>query len=245
MRAKLLTYIIFGMLLANVFADGLPYKGKKANFIGDSITKGTQSYVATVKNLLGLSVARNYGIGGGSLCCRNNIPWLKDRMFNGKKIDATYMPMVRRWQDMDNDADIIFILIGTNDFSSKVPIGGINSIDKNEFNGGLNIVLKGLKKKYPDKLIIVSTILKRRNENEHLTEYNAAIKDACKRYEIVCYDAYSESGLDFGREFNKNVMTTTRDGLHPNVAGAEILGQRIAEFILSLRFQIKPQQEKK
>ena len=234
MRSKLLTYMIFVMSLVNVFANGSPYKGKKANFIGDSITKGTQSYVATVKDLLGLSVARNYGIGGGSLCCRNDIPWLKNRMFNGKKIDVTYMPMVRRWQDMDNDADIIFILIGTNDFSSKVPIGAIDSVDKNEFNGGLNIVLKGLKNKYPDKLIVVSTILKRRNENEHLTAYNASIKDACKRYGIICYDAYSKSGLDFGSEFNQDVMTTTRDGLHPNVAGAKILGQRIAEFILSL-----------
>ena len=231
MKAELLACVILGMLLTNAFGDGLPHKGKKANFIGDSITQGAKSYVATVKDVLGLSVARNYGIGGGALCYRNDIPRLEAMKFAGKRIDAAYPPVVSKWQDMDDDADIVFMLIGTNDFSSGVPLGAVDSVDTKEFNGGLNVVLKGLKKKYPGKVIVVSTILKRTNGGKPLLPYNTAIRDACKRHGIVCYDAYSKSGLDFAREFHQGAMTTSRDGLHPNAAGAKILGKRIAEFI--------------
>ena len=229
-KSLLLNAIMLGFMQTNVALADSPYKGMKANFIGDSITEGS-SYVNTVKSSLGLSIARNYGIGGGSLVRRNSLPHLKDVLFSGRKIDIMYTPIVNRWEQMHNDADIIFMLIGTNDFSNGVPLGKSDSLALNEFNGGLNIVLPGLKKKYPGKLIIVSTLLKRVNGGAPLLPFNTAIREACKRHGMICYDAYTDSKLDLGNEYYKKIFKNTKDGLHPNAEGHKILGERIAKFI--------------
>ena len=228
---SLLSCTLLALLPPSTNAQDSPYEGKRANFVGDSITRNRNSYVNEVKKLLGLETARNYGIGGGALCHRNSIERFKDRRFQGKKIDVAYPPVVSRWEKMDNDADLIFMLIGTNDFSSGVPMGSVDSLNKSEFNGSMNVVLKGLKGKYPGKLIVVSTLLKRRQGGALLLPYNDAIEKACKRHGVICYDAHSKVGLDFGQELYEKAMKTTTDGLHPNAAGAKIIGQRIAEFI--------------
>ena len=113
-------------------------------------------------------------------------------------------------------------------------MGPVDSLNSCEFNGGLNIVLGGLKKKYPETLIVVSTLLKRRNGGPALLRYNDAIEKACLRHGVVCYDAHSKVGLDFGQELADRDLKTTTDGLHPNAAGAKIIGQKIAEFVSSL-----------
>lgn len=226
---------LIGLVLSNAHGESERFRGKKANFIGDSITSGADSYVKEVKEVLGLELAMNYGIGGSALCHRNDMDCWKNKLFQGKKVDAAYPPVVSRWDKMDNDADLIFMLIGTNDFSSDVPMGPVDSINKTEFNGGLNIVLKGLKTKYPRKLIVVSTILRRTNGGEALLPYNDAIKNACKRHQVICYDAYSKSGLNFEQDFHQHAMKTTSDGLHPNAAGAKILGREIAKFISTIQ----------
>jgi hypothetical protein len=232
---SLLICALLALLPSNTNAQESHYEGKMANFVGDSITQAPNSYVNEVKKLLGLKTARNYGIGGGALCHRNSIERFKDRLFGGKKIDVAYPPVVSRWDKMDNDADFIFMLIGTNDYSSGVPMGSVDSVNKSEFNGSLNIVLRGLKKKYPGKLIVVSTLLKRRSGGARLLPYNDAIQKACERHGVVCYDAHSEVGLDFGQELYDKAMKTTTDGLHPNAVGAKIIGQKIAEFISANR----------
>jgi lysophospholipase L1-like esterase len=209
------------------------WEGKKANFIGDSITDYS-TYPEKVKEILGLSVARNYGVGGGSLCYRNGIypdPTYGD---NGDQmIDDAYPPVLSRWQDMDDDADVIFVLIGTNDYSAQVPLGSVSIYSDTEFNGGLNTLLDGLRTKYPTKLIVVSNLLRRLNDNLTipLTSYNAAIKERCESRGIIFFDAYNGTGLDFKKDLS--TKHTTTDGLHPNETGADILAHRIAGFINS------------
>lgn len=196
--------------------------GKKANFIGDSITSGVnETYVSTVKKILGLSVARNYGVGGSSLCYRDSLS------------DTNYPPVLSRFEDMDDDADIIFVLIGTNDYSSQVPLGNMNSTNPAEFYGGLNLLLDGLRIKYPDKLVVISNILRRINPNKTipLSTYNDAIETKCKEKGFIVFDAYNGIGLDFNADYSTKI--TTLDGLHPNAKGNDILGHRIASFINS------------
>jgi lysophospholipase L1-like esterase len=214
------------------------WNGKKANFIGDSITEGgAGNYVNVVKSILGLSIARNYGIGGDSLAYRNSIyPNPTFGSSGNQMIDAAYPPVISRWQTMDNDADIIFMLIGTNDYTSQVPLGTDTSTNTNEFKGCLNIVLKGLRDKYPTKMIVVSTLLNRVSHNEltiKIEQYNQAIIDMCKKYRIICYDAYTATGMDLEYDENSLTEAITIDGLHPNPTGAGILGRSIAGFINS------------
>ena len=202
------------------------WNGKKANFLGDSITDNAlnASYIDTAKTILGLSVARNYGVGGSSLCYR-------DAIHPGQNIDTNYPPALARYDAMNVDADLLFILIGTNDYSSQVPLGATTSTINTEFNGGLNILLDGLRTKFPDKLIVVSTLLRRYDPNKTipLTQYVSAIKERCEAKGIICFDAYNGTGLNFLADYYTNA--TTSDGLHPNAKGHSILGQRVAGFL--------------
>ncbi|BCD21077.1 SGNH/GDSL hydrolase family protein [Bacillus cereus] len=195
------------------------WNGKKANFAGDSITAGSYgNYLNTVQSILGLSTVRNYGVGGSRLC-----------EFDDEN-NTLYPPLINRWEAMDNDADIIFILIGTNDASAGVPIGNDDSTNKKEFKGALNIMLGGLRDKYPDKLIIISNQLHRFNDNTvKLNDYRDATKVMCQKYKMVMYDAFANTGFDFAKGYYDKILTD--DGLHPNAKGAAILGRKIAGFI--------------
>ena len=199
------------------------WNGKKANFLGDSITEGATvdgSYVPVVKDLLGLATVNNYGIGGGRLC--KTTP----------EIDALYTPLVDRFTLIDTTADIIFILIGTNDYASQVPIGATNSTSTYEFKGALNIMMDWFRTNMPDKLIIFSTQLHRFNDTAFtikMSEYRDAVKERCSAKHFVCYDAYENTGFDFVAGYYDHILTA--DGLHPNAAGNAILGRKIAGFI--------------
>lgn len=195
------------------------WSGKKINVIGDSIVQGYYgNFVNVIRDILHLSEARNYGIGGSCLA--------------SSSFDAQYTPVVLRYNNMDNDADIIIVHAGTNDFSAQVPLGEPNSTDITTFNGALNVVMNGLREKYPDKLIIFDSILHRYNDdalNIKVSEYRKAIEDRCYDNHILFYDCYKYSGFDFIKGYYDHVLTT--DGLHPNESGAEILGRKLAGFI--------------
>lgn len=196
------------------------WDSKTIAFIGDSITEQGmfehKEYPKLVKKELGLSAIENYGVGGSSFCFRNN------------EYDELYPPLVNRWESIEG-ADAFFILIGTNDYSSQVPFGKKESLDTSEFNGCLNIVLGGLKEKYPDSLIVVSTILKRK-DNEvpvSLTKYNEVLKSKVEEFDLLLFDGYSIEDLDIGSDYEKAI---TKDRLHPNKNGARILGGAVANY---------------
>ena len=199
------------------------WNGKTASFLGDSITEGATvdgSYVPVVKDLLGLTTVNNYGIGGGRLC--KTTP----------EIDALYTPLVDRFTLIDTTADIIFVLIGTNDYASQVPIGATNSNSTYEFKGALNIIMDWLRTNMPDKLVIFSTQLHRFNDETFtikMQEYRDAVKERCLAKKFVCYDAFTNTGFDFVAGYYDHILTA--DGLHPNTAGNNILGRKIAGFI--------------
>jgi lysophospholipase L1-like esterase len=206
--------------------------GKKVNFIGDSITSGTAkgkfvSYVSTVNRILKLSEARNYGISGGTIVSRN------------QGMDAKLRPVVTRWQDMHTDVDVIFMLIGTNDYATQVPIGSIDSTSTTDFNGSFNLVLSGLKESFPDTAIVVSTLLNRMAKPmaTHpipISVYNDAIIDRCRDHAITCYNLHEVPDLDLETDYSQGLFRLTNDGLHPNKEGSMVLGRYIAEIINSI-----------
>lgn len=196
------------------------WHGKKINVIGDSIVYGSYgNFVNVIKDILSLSVARNYGIGGCCLAKETN-----------EDYNSKHTPVVSRYMEMDDDADIIVMAVGTNDASHQIPLGNSTSTSEYEFNGALNIVLDGLRKKYPDKLIIVTSILHRFNDNSlNVNQYRQAIEERCNSKHIVFYDSYKYTGFDFAKGYYDKILTT--DGLHPNQKGADILGRKLAGFI--------------
>lgn len=195
------------------------WEDKKANFLGDSIVEGKKgNFVNVVANYLSLSKANNYGIGGSRMASSD--------------IDATLTPVCKMYDTIDEEADIIYVAAGTNDYSGQIPLGEENSTDITTFNGALNVTMQGLRNKFPTKLIIFANILSRyTDKNDTLpikcNEYRMAIKNRCYDNHIIFYDSYKYSGFDFSNGANE----LTADGLHPNQIGANILGRKISGFI--------------
>ena len=195
------------------------WEDKKANFLGDSIVEGKKgNFVNVVANYLSLSKANNYGIGGSRMASSD--------------IDATLTPVCKMYDTIDEEADIIYVAAGTNDYSGQIPLGEENSTDITTFNGALNVTMQGLRNKFPTKLIIFANILSRyTDKNDTLpikcNEYRTAIKNRCYDNHIIFYDSYKYSGFDFSNGANE----LTADGLHPNQIGADILGRKISGFI--------------
>ncbi|EOP56123.1 hypothetical protein IKQ_01340 [Bacillus cereus VDM053] len=51
--------------------------------------------------------------------------------------------MCTRYANMTDDADIITVFGGTNDYGNTVTLGTINSVDTGTFDGALNILCAG------------------------------------------------------------------------------------------------------
>ena len=203
---------------------------KKANFLGDSITQGigtTKCYHEFVKERLNLSISRNYGIGGTIIANREDNNFLS------------------RYQTMDDDADLVVVFGGTNDFGHHTPLGDIESTDDKTFYGSLKALCEGLINKYPGKTIIFITPLnrscdkfpadgcsggqKQNNEGHTLEDYVKAIKEVVPMYSIPVYDLFSHSNL---YPYNPTIISNYMpDGLHPNVNGHEVIARKISNFI--------------
>lgn len=206
----------------------------KMNCLGDSITYGfldedgtamEESYPILLKKILNLNTVRNYGINGSTIADGEN-------------------PMYIRYKNMDDDADIVSVLAGTNDFGRiKIeisPLGKKGDIEGNTVYGALDILCKGLKQKYPNALIFFMTPLHCGEDtipNKYgytLEHVRNAIIDICSTYEIPVLDLYKTvCFLPEDKEFYEEYCV---DDWHPNQKFVkEILAGEIASFINKLR----------
>ena len=171
------------------------YKTMKMNCLGDSITYGyipddgsqmTQPYPSILQNLLGFNTCRNYGISGSTLAVNS----------------GNYNPMSVRYADMDDDADIVSVFGGTNDYgrAKYSALGTINDTTNDTIYGALDVLCNGLINKYPKAFIFFMTPLRRadkigNNGGGYLLEDVAnAIKEVCYKYSIPVLDLYSKGG---------------------------------------------------
>lgn len=214
-------------------------KGKKINFLGDSITEGhgVSNPANFFENRLlvteGLAAARNYGIGGTRIAKQNQPTepqW--DRYF------------ASRVDEMDPDADIIVVFGGTNDYGhGDAPIGKFEDRTPDTFYGALHVLYRKLFEKYSDSLIVVMTPTHRLNEFSPrgdgfkeptlpLAGYVQIIKEVANYYSLPVLDLFACSG------FNPDVPILREkyipDGLHPNDEGHRLIAERLAGFLKTL-----------
>lgn len=218
-------------------------KGKKINFLGDSITEGhgtsdwgTKPYHQLLRINCGLAEARNYGIGGTKIARLQTITdHLFDQDFNLRAVN------------MDKDADAVVVFGGTNDFGhGTIPLGEFNSNDIHTFYGALHHLCKFLIENYTDKPIVFMTPLHRLNEDlDHenrikegnknatpLIGFVRAIREVCEYYSIPVLDLYKESGM-----YARNWVWCEKympDGLHPSDYGHEIIAHKLQKFLENL-----------
>lgn len=134
---------------------------------------------------------------------------------------------------MDN-ADIVSVLGGVNDYLRTATLGNFGDTDNKTFYGSLDILCKGLKQKYPNSFIFFMTPLNTRcspytgSKLYKLDDFRIAIKDVCKKYGISVLDTAVLA--DFSKEFNADGYTG--DGLHPSQDfHKNVLAPVIADFI--------------
>lgn len=210
-------------------------KGKKINFIGDSITYGVgpssfdKTYHALIAQREGI-IARNYGISGSKIA---------------KYVESIYdirdnMPFCLRVDEMDADADAIVVFGGTNDYGMGIPLyDADHTFDKYTFHGALHILIRALLERYPGSPIIFMTPIHRMCEKNSggfcgkpLSEYVQMIRDVCEAYSIPVCDLYKNAGIYADDQKQRELYIP--DGLHPNDAGHEIIASRLTSFLKSL-----------
>ena len=213
-------------------------KGTKINFLGDSITEGAgtsshdKMFTMLIEREYG-AICQNYGIGGTRIA-RQKTP-------TEEKWDRDF---ISRVPEMDNDADIVVVFGGTNDFGhGDAPLGTMSDRTPYTFYGALHCLYTALTEKYPDVPVVILTPLHRLNEDSPkgdnkpapvgtLKEYVNIIREVAEYYSFPVLDLYKESGLQ--PKVPVIQQKYIPDGLHPNDVGNEILAHTIARFLETL-----------
>lgn len=218
-------------------------KGCKINVLGDSITEGHGSSDRETKvwwRLLGIrDGADMYGDGIG-----------------GTRIAKQLTPTEERWDkyfrsrvaEMRNEADVVIVFGGTNDYGhGDAPLGHMSDRCDETFYGALHMLYTDLKNKFPNAYIMVMTPLHRLEEERTINErgirnvgrlcdYVSIIKEVAAYYSIPVLDLYTKSGLQPDLPLIKESFMP--DGLHPNDAGYEKIYNMVKNF-LAAEFGIK------
>ena len=215
-------------------------KGLKINFLGDSITAGgcaskaENRYVDLIAAKTG-AICRNYGIGGTRIAQQTVKSDCED-------YDNDYCSRI---DGMEDDADIVVVFGGTNDFGhGDAKLGCPNDTAPQTFYGALNYLIKRLKEKYPSSKIVFITPMHRVGENNPkgegnkledgavLKEYVEIIIETVKMHNIPLLDFYNDLGINPNNdEDNKSYFA---DGLHPNDKGHSLIADKIISFLENL-----------
>ena len=218
-------------------------KGKKINFLGDSITEGARvtdcamnRYDNVLKRLCGLDTVRNYGKSGTRLACQTG---KRPSGWDGKEFFT-------RAEIMDRDADVVVVFGGTNDYGhGDAPFGSDTDKEPTSFCGAVNHLMAMIKRDFPKSEIVFMTPMRRiddekisssriedGNDAKALIEYVDYIIEAAKKYGIHTLDLYRTLPIDPNKENEKELYAP--DGLHPNDLGQRVLAERLQEFLLAL-----------
>jgi len=225
-------------------------EGIKVNFLGDSITQGIKIedpentvFHAVLKRKANFAVARNYGISGTRFAIQKGTPE------RPKDNYVDVLSFSERFHEMDDDADLVVVFGGTNDYGhGDAPLGGFSDRTPDTFYGACHYLFRGLIQKYLGKPIVIVTPLHRtyetRNCGEYkegqscpyaygtLKEYVDIIREVAEYYSLPVLDLYATSGLQ--PEIPEIKEAFMPDGLHPNEKGHEILADKMKSFLEAL-----------
>ena len=160
-------------------------------------------------------------------------------------------PVSQRYEFMNDDADVIIVWAGSNDFQYNwTPVGTMEDRTNDTFYGALHSLCLGLLSKYLAKPIVFMTPIKRAQTNldtaadtvAHrggsygtpdsknlfnltLGEYSDIIKEVCAYYSIPVIDLYSNSILNQAIDSQLSLFDDWRT--HPLQKGHEIIARYV------------------
>ena len=220
--------------LKNGYIYNGPLVGKKIAYNGDSICEGR--YAGTSGN----------GGGYANLISRKTSSAYENRAISGG-ILASEVPagqtdpnrkVVSDIENMAEDADIVCIEGGYNDYAKNVPLGTITAesdltgtVDTSTICGALESIFRQAQTRWLGKPIVF--VIVHKVQGSYYTENDAGytfkdVHDACvnicNKYAIPYYDACLESGLNGhnavqSAEYLTSNDSGTSDGTHPNEEG--------------------------
>ena len=147
-------------------------------------------------------------------------------------------PLTARYDLMTDDADVIVVHCGTNDFQYDwTSVGTLTDRTNHTFYGALNNLILGLQEKYPGKPIIFMTPLQRMQDGYNTTasknsygytlnDYRNIILSTCASYGIPVIDTYASGPSPYNPE---QASWFDSKGTHPNQQGHNMLGKLVAE----------------
>ena len=198
---------------------------KTINIIGDSYFAGNgldKTYVWP--SLLSLKYdmnLTNHGINGATICVTSD----------------NKNPMVKRYQKLpDNDPDLVIVEGGRNDRNQNnagkgAAIGENNTTDETTFKGALTAVIRGLREKYPNAMILCVTVWR---VDDGTTEYGTAMKEVCAYEGVPCFDATNQEFCKVymtSANFRSEFCMTSSDISHLNLAGMKRVMPIFEKFI--------------
>ena len=139
-------------------------------------------------------------------------------------------PMCERYENMaNNNANIILVEGGANDLAANEDIGDVDSYDTATFSGALNVIVEGLKEKYPNAMIVCITSWNLpegyKDSERSYIEYANAMEAVAERqgvYFIAAYDP-EVSGIDMQSSlFRSKYSMSSGDANHLNFEGMKI-----------------------
>lgn len=236
--------------------EGLPWSGKKVSICGDSISTFTgyipdnysQFYpqcgeIPTVEETWWMQVMERTGF---ELCSNASFSGSTVSGQSQDNHEGTYACGNQRIADLAGPEgswpDVILVLMGTNDLLYSIPMGAYDGTSQVEegyiqtFSEAYGLMLDKMHMWYPDAKIYCCTIMEVSQwddagnsfpfQNEHgLTakNYNDCIKAVAQAKGAAVIDVFG-CGVTY-----ENAMEYTRDGVHPNAAGAALIADKVCE----------------
>ena len=214
------------------------YSQMSVAFVGDSITEGLKTdkiYHEYLNEYFGFKSVTVQGISGSCISATSDYKNL-------------YTPLINRYNEIPEDADMIFIFMGTNDYGHDTPLGTIDDCEDVSFYGALNVIIPSIINSHPNSRIVVITPLHRygmgksamtgvkhtydylpNGRGHSLGDYVNALREVCERWSVPVIDLYAESGLNPAVPNIKEAFMP--DGLHPNAAGHYKIAEIIKNYI--------------
>lgn len=213
---------------------------KKIVFLGDSITLGSGAsspelcYVSLVTKMSGCREGKNYGIGVTRFAKQK----VKKELWDEQDFCT-------RVEDLDEDADIIIVFGGTNDFGhGDAPLGQMEDRSPYTFYGACHTLMTRLLERFTEKTIVFITPLHRHNEDNlrgdgekaidvaPLSTYVNIIREVAEYYSLPVLDLYANSGIQPKLSVVRERLCP--DGIHPNDAGHRIVAEKILAFLRTM-----------
>lgn len=196
-------------------------KGKTVVFLGDSYVKNhrrpaEESWHSKAAAELGMNYV-NWGRNGSSIA------------FDRTK-DGFGPAMTERYKEMPAEADVVVVIAGHND-ADYLRNHGMELWD--DFCGGLDALLAGLKAKYPNAAIgFVTPWAVGRGCFPEVTDQ---IRKACREHSVALLDASACGVIDVNNaDFRSRYFQGPEDTAHLNAAGHDLFLPLGRGFLASL-----------